>query len=89
LKYFFAPSQNQFTITQSIKMGATQSQQIIVGKSEAELEAEAMRRFNIRVKGYSYPHHGSYYQYIEWCRAMYELDCIPEECQYGSAYTPR
>ncbi len=70
-------------------MGATPSHQNIVSKSDAELEAEAMRRFNIRVKGYSYAHHGPYYDYIEWCRAQYQLDCIPPQCQYGPAYTPR
>ena len=29
-----------------------------------KLEAEALRKFNIRVKGYSYPHHGPYITYI-------------------------
>ena len=47
------------------------------------LEAEALRRFNIRVNSYSYPHHGPYYQYIEWCRGQFELDCIPECCRQG------
>jgi hypothetical protein len=56
-------------------------------EKKAQLEAFALRNFNIRVKAYSYPHHGSYYDYIEWCRAEYELECIPESCRRGSAYT--
>ena len=51
-----------------------------------KLEAEALRKFNIRVNGYSYPHHGDYYTYIEWRRGQYELDCIPLSCQYGPGY---
>jgi hypothetical protein len=50
---------------------------------EQKLQVEAMRKFNIRVKGYSYPHHGNYIDYIEWCRAQYELDCIPQCCHQG------
>jgi len=37
--------------------------------SQQKLIDEANRKFNIRVKAYSYPHHGPYYAYIEWCRA--------------------
>jgi hypothetical protein len=53
------------------------------------LEAEALKRFNIRVNSYSYPHHGPYIQYIEWCRAQYELDCIPPSCRQGPNYRER
>ena len=53
------------------------------------LEAEALRKFNIRVNSYSYPHHGPYPQYINWCRAKYELECIPPSCRQGSNYVER
>lgn len=43
----------------------------------------AINNFNIRVKAYSYPHHGNYGQYIEECSAQYELECIPEFCRSG------
>ena len=51
-----------------------------------KMEAEAIRIFNIRINGYSYAHHGNYYDYVEWCRAKYELDCIPKSCQQGPNY---
>jgi len=44
---------------------------------QQQLEIEAMRKFNARVANYSYPHHGLYLDYIEWCRAQFSLDCIP------------
>ncbi|MCJ7801694.1 MAG: hypothetical protein MUP82_04985 [Candidatus Marinimicrobia bacterium] len=56
---------------------------------QQQLEIEAMRRFNVRVTNYSYPHHGPYVDYIEWCRGQFYLDCIPTELQYGSNYTPQ
>jgi hypothetical protein len=56
--------------------------------SQQKLIDEATRKFNIRVKSYSFPHHGPYYEYIEWCRAQYELDCIPQYCRQGSNYNP-
>jgi hypothetical protein len=57
--------------------------------SEQKLIDEANRKFNIRVKSYSYPHHGPYHEYIEWCRAQYELDCIPEYLRYGKNFNPK
>ena len=48
-----------------------------------EREAEAMIKFNIRVNTYSYPHHGAYIEYIEWCRAKYEMECLPEDFCHG------
>ena len=68
-------------------MGSNSSKQS--SNSQQKLIDEANRKFNIRVKAYSYPHHGPYYAYIEWCRAQYELDCIPEYCIQGSNYNPR
>ncbi len=74
------------------KMGndsSTQSRQNLAAISQQKLEAIAQNNFNIRVNSYSYPHHGPYFQYIECCRAQYELECIPPSCRQGSNYTPR
>ena len=53
---------------------------------QEQIKMEAYRTFNIRVTSYSYPHHGPYIQYIEQCRAQYQLDCIPKRLQHGSMY---
>ena len=53
---------------------------------QQNLEATALHNFNIRVNSYSYPHHGSYHQYIEWCQAQYQLECIPQYCRQGVNY---
>jgi hypothetical protein len=55
---------------------------------QQKLQEQALRNFNARVKSYSYPYHGSYIEYIEWCRAQYELECIPESCRQGPNYKP-
>lgn len=55
---------------------------------QQKLTEEAHRKFNIRIKMYSYAHHGPYNEYIEACRAQFELDCIPEFCRQGSNYNP-
>lgn len=57
--------------------------------SESTLFLQSNKKFNIRIKNYSYPHHGPYTEYIEWCRVQYEIDCIQENCIYGSGYTPQ
>jgi hypothetical protein len=67
--------------------GNSSRQEYLIEKQK--LEAEALRKFNIRVKTYSYPHHGDYYDYIEWCRAQYEFDCIPVVCRQGRNYQPQ
>jgi len=56
---------------------------------QQHLEVEAMRRFNARVANYSYAHHGPYFDYIEWCRGQFCLECIPESLRYGENYTPQ
>lgn len=65
------------------------SSQQYAKNSDMDLEAEAMRRYNIRIKGYNYLHHGNYFQYLEWCRGMYEVECLPEICRQGPNWTPR
>jgi hypothetical protein len=56
---------------------------------QIDLRPEAMAKFDTRIKNYRYEYHGPYYQYVEWCRAQYELDCIPKWLQQGPNYTPR
>jgi len=59
-------------------------------QQNADLEAEAMRRYNIRVKGYNYLHHGyNYFEYLEWCKGMYQLECLPESCRQGPNWQPQ
>ena len=65
---------------------SAQQQQREVERQRNHDQYLAINNFNDRVKAYSYPHHGNYEQYIEYCRAQYELDCIPEFCRRGSAY---
>jgi hypothetical protein len=56
---------------------------------ERNWEREAAINFHKRIKEYNYAYHGMYYDYVEWCRAQYELECIPELCRQGSGYRPR
>ena len=58
-------------------------------KKEDELRSKAAINFNKRVREYNFAYHGYYVDYIEWCRAQYELECIPECCRQGSNYTPQ
>ena len=73
-----------------LKMGCFLSREKAgVSIYQQHLEVEAMRRFNARVANYSYPHHGPYVDYIEWCRGQFCLECIPEGLRYGENYTPQ
>ncbi len=68
-------------------MGNNSAKQYAI--DQQKLNEEALKKFNLRIKLYNYAHHGPYYQYIEWCRAQYELECIPECCRYGRNYDPK
>lgn len=57
--------------------------------SEKNWEREAAINFHKRIQSYHYAYHGSYTNYIEWCRAQYELECIPESCRQGPNYRPQ
>jgi len=71
-------------------MGNDSSKQNLASAiAQQKLEAIALNNFNIRVRSYSYPHHGPYNQYIEMCRAQYELECIPQSCRQGPNYRPQ
>ena len=45
---------------------------------EEKIKEEALKKFNARISSYNYPQHGSHYEYIQWCRTQYQLDCIPK-----------
>ncbi len=69
-------------------MGGNSSREYYA-KQQAELELNAAKNYHKRVKSYNYAYHGPYYEYIEWCRAQYELECIPEFCRQGPNYRPQ
>jgi hypothetical protein len=75
-------------LNKKYRMGNESSKQENLIKQQ-KLQEEALRKFNIRVSTYSYPHHGQHNAYIEWCRAQYELECLPESCRQGSNFNPR
>ena len=68
-------------------MGLTSSKSTSnIERETMELEDRALKNFNARIVAYSYPHHGPYINYINWCTAEYELECIPHICRYGANY---
>jgi hypothetical protein len=69
-------------------MGSKFSRSNQYKREEDSLEIIAARNYHRRVREYDYAYHGYYLDYIEWCRAQYELECIPKECRQGSRYTP-
>lgn len=68
----------------NIKMGGNSSRE----KEQSNLELNAARNYHRRMKQYNYAYHGYYSDYVEWCRAQYELECIPECCRQGPGYRP-
>ena len=52
-----------------------------------ELQEKALRNYDARINNYNYAYHGPYINYINWCRAEYELECIPDCCRYGPNYS--
>lgn len=58
-------------------------------KSYEDLELQALKNYDARIKSYCFPRHGPYFDYMEWCLAQYELECIPPSCRQGSAYKPK
>jgi hypothetical protein len=79
---------NKLVLKNKIRMGNNSSKSKFDSEMEIkELQDKALINFNERVNAYSYPHHGSYTKYIKWCRAEYELECIPESCRYGNNYS--
>lgn len=64
-------------------MGGSQSKK----EKNSNQKEEALKNFNIRVNSYSYPHHGPYVQYIDWCRAQYQIECMSQSSTQGDAWT--
>lgn len=60
-----------------------------INKVEERLIAEATRNYNLRIINYNHLIHGSFYDYSQWCRNQFELECIPESCRHGTNYTPQ
>jgi hypothetical protein len=67
-------------------MGGNSSREYYA-KQQAELELNAARNYHKRVTSYNYAYHGPYYDYIELCRAQYQLECLPQCCRQGSGYS--
>lgn len=65
----------------SHKMGGGSSKQ-----SLSKLQISASITFQERIKNYNYALHGPYYEYVEWCRGQFELDCIPMYTSQGNKY---
>ena len=63
-------------------MGNNSSRQI----KEEKLKKEAMEKLNMRISSYNYQLHGNHFDYIKWCRAQYQLDCIEKYSNKGSNY---
>lgn len=55
----------------------------------SELQILAAKKFHVRMRGYNYALHGSYVDYVQWCRGQFELDCLPDYVKYGHNYNPR
>jgi len=70
-------------------MGNNPSQPENIAPNYQLMRDEAMKIFNLRVKSYSYAHHGAYNEYVDLCRAQYELDCMPKNLRQGSNYTEK
>ena len=68
-------------------MGSNSSSQPVY-MTQQQRTLLAAKKFHIRKNGYDYALHGPYNEYIEWCHAKYQLDCIPEECLHGPNYIP-
>jgi hypothetical protein len=55
-------------------------------QSLSKLQISASITFQERIKNYNYALHGPYYEYVEWCRGQFELDCIPRYTSQGNKY---
>ena len=73
-------------------MGVNMSKKLIPfrgGEEETEEEKQekiARRIFKRRMEDYNYAYHGPQQEYIKWCLARYEYDCIPVHCRRGTNY---
>ena len=77
-----------YTKHEILKMGSEMSleskrQQEEYILNQQRLKIEAFARYEARLNSYRL-HYGRYEDYIDWCNAQYELECIPEICRSGS-----
>jgi hypothetical protein len=70
-------------------MGQSSSSSSSSKNVEKDWERQAAINFDKRIKAYKYAYHGPYYEYVELCRAQYELECIPAWMRHGSNYKPQ
>jgi len=68
-----------------IKMGNNSSKKPEL-MDEEKIKEEALKKFNERISSYNYAQHGSHYEYIQWCRSQYALDCIIEFKRKGFSF---
>lgn len=68
-------------------MGLTSSTQYNV-QTQQERIINASKKFHARIRAYNYAIHGSYHDYVNWCHAQFQLECIPEDCLQGPNYRP-
>jgi hypothetical protein len=57
--------------------------------NNVDWQREAAINYHKRIRAYNYAYHGPYHDYVEWCQAEYELECIPPCCRQGSGYRPQ
>ena len=57
-----------------------------IKEDEEKIKEKALNKFNARIYSYNYAQHGSHYEYIQWCRAQYELECITEFKRKGFSF---
>jgi hypothetical protein len=70
-----------------MKMGCSESNQSYYCDDEWEsAKQRAAKVYNYRIKHYNYSMHGPIDFYMARVEAEYELECIPEQCRYGSRY---
>lgn len=61
--------------------------QIVDNRSDEEkLEQLARKRYHQRLKQYDPHFNGYYHEYVEECKALYELECIPACLRYGRGH---
>jgi hypothetical protein len=49
-----------------------------------QLHNRAVALYQYREKQYNFYIHGSFDQYMRQIAAQFELDCLPDDCKYGS-----
>lgn len=53
-------------------------------RESTQLQERALALYQYREKQYNIYIHGSFDQYMRQIAGQYELDCLPDDCKYGS-----